>query len=882
MKKKGEVANMKISICLDKSAYSSKPAKGEIAKISQRIAFNEVEDTIEIISHRIGNCGYSFTPATFYGGSRKSNNFKDQQLFALDFDDGVSWRQVLARAEKYGIPVAFIYETFSSTHENKFRVVFLHYCAVNETSLADYIQQALMLVFSECDSACKDRAHIYFGGKGLLYVNNDYNNLFFNFNDLTLSFTEFLKDKYDEHYKRNIKAFANKIGVLIVNGFPHVKIVEGDLADSNGNLVVSSIGETDMEYNIIRYATEMPNLYYEIYFYDSNEISTKTIKGKKSSNFNTGRRDLIRLFKWDRLEKLCKLYSEFSTGSSWLYHHELFGIATNLNKIDGGANRFLQILNSDVNMDYTTYKEKDWNFYINYFQKQDYYPMQCQNFCKYHDICEHGKNMIDTTKVKRNTILKIGEDKYVSIKEAEKSLEGNFMVAQNSDETLIHLIKAQTGLGKSTTYLKHLENSDRPYIIAVPTNKLKTEIFEKASLKGYDVIATPSLPERLSKDIKEKIDRLYSIGANKYVTNELRKLSKEEENSDISEYLDQLERTYNFNGHIITTHARLLTFSKEMLDKYNIIIDEDILRTLMRIDSVKIKDLKILLDIEEIPFGIKERVNDVINNDGYIKLPRLNYVLTEKYKREITSIESLSSNVIDFLHAMAAYKVIKNPNYLFDKQNEIQYLVKRDLPNKKFIILSATADEEIYKKYFGQERIKVYKCNEARYKGKLNQYPEHSYSRSYLKENNNLGDEIESIIGDINVITFKGFKSYFENSCELHFGNVEGHNCLEGKDMAIVGTPHLHESVYKLFGIALGINVENQELRYQQIKYGIYQFWLMTYDNLFLRRIQLWLIESELEQSVGRARILRNDCNVFLFSSFPLGQAEFIYLKDKK
>ena len=100
--------------------------------------------------------------------------------------------------------------------------------------------------------------------------------------------------------------------------------------------------------------------------------------------------------------------------------------------------------------------------------------------------------------------------------------------------------------------------------------------------------------------------------------------------------------------------------------------------------------------------------------------------------------------------------------------------------------------------------------------------------------------------------------------------------------MAIVGTPHLHESVYKLFGIALGINVENQELRYQQIKYGIYQFWLMTYDNLFLRRIQLWLIESELEQSVGRARILRNDCNVFLFSSFPLRQAEFIYLKDKK
>jgi hypothetical protein len=219
---------------------------------------------------------------------------------------------------------------------------------------------------------------------------------------------------------------------------------------------------------------------------------------------------------------------------------------------------------------------------------------------------------------------------------------------------------------------------------------------------------------------------------------------------------------------------------------------------------------------------------------------------------------------------------------MFDRQNEVQYLVKRDLPNRKFIVLSATADEEIYKRYFGEGRIKVYKCNETQYKGKIRQYPEHSYSRSYLKDNTHIGDEISNIIGDRDVITFKGFKSYFENSCQLHFGNVEGHNCLEGKDIAIVGTPHLHESVYKLFGTALGINVENEELRYQQIKYGIYQFWLTTYDNPFLRRIQLWLIESELEQSVGRARILRNDCNVFLFSSFPLRQAEFIYLKDEK
>lgn len=52
----------------------------------------------------------------------------------------------------------------------------------------------------------------------------------------------------------------------------------------------------------------------------------------------------------------------------------------------------------------------------------------------------------------------------------------------------------------------------------------------------------------------------------------------------------------------------------------------------------------------------------------------------------------------------------------------------------------------------------------------------------------------------------------------------------------------------------------------------------MAYDNEDLRDIQLWLIESELQQAIGRARLLRNNCSVFLFSNYPIEQAEFKYL----
>jgi hypothetical protein len=42
------------------------------------------------------------------------------------------------------------------------------------------------------------------------------------------------------------------------------------------------------------------------------------------------------------------------------------------------------------------------------------------------------------------------------------------------------------------------------------------------------------------------------------------------------------------------------------------------------------------------------------------------------------------------------------------------------------------------------------------------------------------------------------------------------------------------------------------------------------YDNLELREIQLGLIESDLIQAIGRARTLRTDATVEVYSNFPL------------
>lgn len=118
---------MKVNISLDDYAYSSKPdSKKEIMQISCRIASNPTCMEVKEIAQLVGEKGYTFCPAIFCGGNRRIDSFEKMQIFALDFDDGISFEQVRMRAEEYHIPIAFAYHTFSSSkNSERFRVVFI-------------------------------------------------------------------------------------------------------------------------------------------------------------------------------------------------------------------------------------------------------------------------------------------------------------------------------------------------------------------------------------------------------------------------------------------------------------------------------------------------------------------------------------------------------------------------------------------------------------------------------------------------------------------------------------------------------------------------------------------------------------------------------------
>jgi hypothetical protein len=161
-------------------------------------------------------------------------------------------------------------------------------------------------------------------------------------------------------------------------------------------------------------------------------------------------------------------------------------------------------------------------------------------------------------------------------------------------------------------------------------------------------------------------------------------------------------------------------------------------------------------------------------------------------------------------------------------------------------------------------------------------------SRAFLADKPGILEEFSKLADAKNRITFK--KHSIDG--ELFFGKTTGIDTLKGKDLNVMGTPHQPEFLYKLFAYTVGLHFnENSKMSYRPVRYNGMKFWFMTFDDEALREIQLWMIASELEQAVGRARPLREKCTVNVFSNYPLPQSipqklpQYIlykYAKDKE
>jgi len=442
-----------------------------------------------------------------------------------------------------------------------------------------------------------------------------------------------------------------------------------------------------------------------------------------------------------------------------------------------------------------------------------------------------------------------------------------------------YVIKAQTAIGKTEKYSLCIKNSNKRFLIAVPTNDLKLEVYDRAVNMGIDnIIMSPSLHEikdEIPDDVWDHIQRLYDNGLYRSVNPYIKKVLDKHDIPCLREYLKQKDGFDNSDGHAIITHKRLCNMDEKTLSKYDVIVvDEDIVLKSILPDKkdIPISDLKRYL--KKLPDNdiVAKRINTVLNKiktHSFFELPPIDY----EWDKENAADTPTAIDVPAFCLAtkFCFRKSSDEPNL---DEDCISFFRPINFNDAKYIMLSATADEQICKYYFGKDKVIFDECKEARYKGTLIQYPDKSYSRACIADNPGIIDRIFEWTGDDELITFKKYSK----DGAMYLNKTEGIDSMKGKKISIVGTPHSLEFLYKLILYDRGIDFdESAELKSRVITYkNKYKFRFNTYDDEALKNVMFWIISSELEQAVGRARLLREaGGTVHLFSNFPVDQAVF-------
>ena len=402
-------------------------------------------------------------------------------------------------------------------------------------------------LFPEADPSCFEVARIFLGGKGVIEYHPDCT---FRLDRLVYVFQKSLFLLDEHNYNRRIKAFASKYGI---------GLSEKGMLD----ICTYQCGESEeKKINSIIYTIDLNENYSKIVIYGEDKQQPlhhkdMCVSDKKIQHVNV-----------KRIKSTCRLCCLYFSGEH-LEHQLMFLLATNMIHIKGMARSFLDMMKEEPE------RYKKWKFDLRYIEDRGYKPMSCDENCPYANECCHDTNICLTLQGRRK-IKKIKDDEsYVSIDESYSCMEANLRAAFDSRDNDIHLIYGQTGLGKSFAYKKLLGQVKEPAIVAVPTIKLKNEIYESLKNHGIPVYNAVSLQELcMPSNIYESVSDLYDRGLYK------------EAKKEIWEYADSIDneiqkkRCYDFlkfkdflnicdeKRHIVMTHAYLLQMSDEQLSNY--------------------------------------------------------------------------------------------------------------------------------------------------------------------------------------------------------------------------------------------------------------------------------------------------------------------------
>lgn len=771
---------------------------------------------IENICKYIGNgYGYTLTPNLYSDNKPSKSSFIGTSGFFLDFDLNSDPNEILNRFNELNIFPNFWYTSFSDSPEyRKFRVALMLDQEITDLSLIGNIYSQIFYHFP-ADIACRDAARIFYGGKEVTYLADE-----------PVKVEHLLNEHTWKVKKAELKFDSSKPVKLLCN---------------NNKFTGNKKKHTTTTYLL------------------NQEPEFEFLNKLKNNDCD-----------FTIISEKVKVFKEFINLEKRFDYLVLFGLATNLHWLQGGMLLLKKTMNA-YNALYENSENKTFYYdrhfeVIDHVNKRKLFPQSLVNFSPYPEDEIH-KNLISCVINPRGVIFTTAEQERISLEEGESRFKEAFTEAMLTDEQ-ITIIKAPVGIGKS-----HILKNMKDVAICLPTHKLKEELFNQMTIESKMV---PELPIFENTTLNNKIFNYYKSGIRSVVLDLLRITANNDTNdgSTAKQYLGELELAKAWKGTLLTTHERSL--HQEMQQKV-LIYDEDCIHSLISLKSFQLNDFgHLIINYPDLALYFNDCYNDLMKAEADIMHP-INidevpiHLLVGKLKAE----PSLS-NLVEFFTANKYYKEVYT-NKKGQTITTIHYAKFNHFPsNKKIIILSATCNLEFYEKVFSNQ-IKTIEIPTVENKGIVIQNTKYSNSRQSIKERDK--DNLKEIIGEHPVITFMAESKelnteYTKNNGDLniYFGNTRGYNELKGKDIFVIGTPHINPIVYYFHAEYMGIDTNSidKKMEYQTIQWKGMQFKFQTFKNPDLRNIQLYLIEGELIQAIGRARTIRTDAQVQVFSNFPL------------
>lgn len=925
--------------------------------LSNEMSIQEVDSII--LAYNVGNMGRHINVNLLEGGS-KTENYKESNLLAMDFDSGISIKDALNITKEYNIKATFGYYTFShntlkrvksprqkckrkdrmsakdktiidnfiakvSKHwkqgtqtyrvsNPRFRLIWELPKTLYNPHLWQVFQNVLIEIFDrKVDLSCDDLPRMFFGGKGLIQdgylAYPDFNNI----NPINLFIA------LETHYRnldiinntrnctRDLKKFFSTIGLNCING--HLASIPMKKVEDFQHME---------NFNVVEYLDQVYLL--------SKSFSLEKKSRIKQENIKLAKEKALKLDR-DKLQSRCELYANLAK-NEWLYHHELIILCSNLWNMEGFATDLETNLNTNHN-------------YTNIENKKAIYNQARQGAlgvmgCSWKEGCRHYNNcnswtILDKYYTRKAKVKVLHETELITLEKGREKLSCAMKKINTLADNTCLMIQAEPGIGKSynTIHKVNLDNT----ILGSPTHRLATQlnadllsVEHNKDMKYIQGLNTDNMDD----DLQETIDQYYSLGMYKDVFKLLKEEQKELEEAlaeglikvlpkyyyDILNYFHATENIKNASK-ILTTHQRIgLGITNKNID--TIIFDEDPIKALVDFYSIKRNSIKLdLLELQSFcRMSIKLSYDKPNKKAQYHKLLKAIETFEEIEARfnndyiENKKCIWFNNPFVDvrfppwFLKALRTYLKVnkKSVNTNLFRLFKAQYITTRGnilyTLNHRFdalqeynniVVLSATIDREIheplFKKYLPHLNIEFRSIGSIEHKGNVICYNGLANSRDSLTNQtkkqkqimlNNLRfnlDKVDNVISfkDDNVFSAK----FFGKNKVAYFGATEGLNAYEGQDLIVIGTPHTNsvylEALYLLITDKQAIEPNTWEVK--KVQKNGFEFSINTYSNpsdAFLTRIQLYSLYGEVNQAIGRARTISNDCTVHYFGALPI------------